>query len=205
MAKSLAAWFLVAIVAASPTTPPREVIEAAVARVVALADEMPDPAGRADLERYRGEVRQIAVGLFDFEEMSRRALGRHWAARTPAQRAEFVKLFTDMLERTYVGRIESRAVDRIAYVGESLDGAYAVVRSRITSRKRTETSLDYRLHLDEGRWKVYDISVDGVSFVSTYRSEFNRIIQSSSYASLVDRLRGQRLQIDAVATRSDRR
>jgi phospholipid transport system substrate-binding protein len=205
MGKSLAAWFLVAIAAASPTTPPRELIETAVARVVALADALPDPPASADLEQYRSEVRRIAAGLFDFDEMSRRALGRHWMARTPAQRAEFVTLFTDMLERTYVGRIDSRGVDAIAYPGESIDGPFAVVRSRITMRKRTEMSLDYRLHLDEGRWRVYDISVDGVSFVSTYRSEFNRIIQSSSYASLLERLRSRHLQIDPLASQSVRR
>jgi phospholipid transport system substrate-binding protein len=205
MAKSLAAWFLVAIAAASPTTPPRELIETAVSRVVALADALPDPPASTDLEEYRGEVRRIAAGLFDFDEMSRRALGRHWTARTPAQRVEFVTLFTDMLERTYVGRIDSRAVEAIAYPGEQIDGSFAVVRSRISMRKRTEMSLDYRLHLDEGRWRVYDISVDGVSFVSTYRSEFNRIIQSSSYASLVERLRSRRLQVDALASPSARR
>jgi phospholipid transport system substrate-binding protein len=201
MAKGLAAWFLVALAAASPTTPPRELIETAVARVVALADELPDPATRAALEKYREEVRRIAAGLFDFEEMSRRALGRHWTARTPAQRVEFVKLFTDMLERTYVGRIDSRAVDAISYPGENIDGPFALVRSRISMRKRTEMALDYRLHLDEGRWKVYDIAVDGVSFVSTYRSEFNRIIRSSSYAALLEQLRSRKLEIDALASR----
>jgi len=73
------------------------------------------------------------------------------------------------------------------------------VRSRILSRRRTETLLDYRLHLVDGkRWKVFDISIDGVSFVSTYRSEFSRIIQSSSYASLVERMRKKRLEIDAL-------
>jgi len=104
----------------------------------------------------------------------------HWAARTREERSEFVSLFTDLLERAYLGKIES----------------YAVVRSRIIPKRRSvdnrvrETGLEYRLHKKDGRWKVYDVIIDGVSFVSTYRSQFDRIIKASSYTTLVDRLRG---------------
>jgi phospholipid transport system substrate-binding protein len=165
------------------------------------ADRVPRPELA---EKRRVEMRRMAAEIFDFDEMARRALSRHWAGRTKAEQAEFVALFTDLLERTYVARIESYAGEKITYPNEIIDGAYATVRSRITSRRRTETTLDYRLHLDEGRWKVFDISVDGVSFVSTYRSEFGRIIQASSYGALIDRMRKKRVEIDALARRSDR-
>jgi phospholipid transport system substrate-binding protein len=102
-----------------------------------------------------------------------------------------------------MSRLESYAGETISYPTEVVDGNYATVRSRIVTR-RSETALDYRLHLDGGRWRVFDISVDGVSFVSTYRSEFNRIIQASSYSSLLDRLRKKRIEIDALARRTDR-
>jgi phospholipid transport system substrate-binding protein len=122
--------------------------------------------------------------------------GVDWTARTPAERAEFVGLFTDLLERAYIGRIESYAGEKIVYPSEKVDGDFAVVRSRIVPRRRTadsrvhDTVLEYRLMRRERRWKVYDVLIDGVSFVSTYRSQFDRIIKSSSYATLVDRLRG---------------
>jgi phospholipid transport system substrate-binding protein len=140
----------------------------------------------------------VAAELFDFDEISRRALSRHWAARTPEEQAEFTRLFTDLLERTYVGRIESYSGESIVYLGEAVDGSFATVRSKVVTRRRTETPFDYRLHLRDGRWRVYDILIDHVSFVATYRSEFARIIQRESYAALVERLHKQNLDAAAL-------
>jgi phospholipid transport system substrate-binding protein len=100
-----------------------------------------------------------------------------------------VHLFTDVLERTYIGRIEAYAGEKIVYVGEVVDGPFATVRTKVVTRRRTETPLEYKLHLRDGRWKVYDILIDHVSFVSMYRSEFARILQREPYTGLVDRLR----------------
>jgi len=80
-------------------------------------------------------------------------------------------------------------VERILYTGENVDGHYATVRSKIVTRRRAEVAMDYRLLLRDGRWRAYDVLLDGVSFVATFRSEFDRIIKQSSYAGLVDRLR----------------
>jgi phospholipid transport system substrate-binding protein len=149
----------------------------------------------------------VAEELFDFEEVSRRALSVHWAARTPAERTEFVGLFTDLLERAYIGHIEAYAGEKIVYPAEKIDGDFAVVRSRIVPKRRTadarvtETGLEYRLHRKDGRWKVYDVLIDGVSFVSTYRSQFDRIIKVSSYSALADRLRGPEASRFAISER----
>jgi phospholipid transport system substrate-binding protein len=149
--------------------------------------------------RRRAQIRGIAEAMFDFEEVSRRALSVHWAARTPAERTEFVGLFTDLLERAYIGRVESYTGEKIVYPAEKIDGDFAIVRSRIVPKRRgdartQETGLEYRLLKKDGRWKVYDVVIDGVSFVSTYRSQFDRIIKASSYATLVDRLRDPRTE-----------
>ncbi len=206
MSKALAAWFLIAAAAASPAITPRDVVQGAVARVIStLEDAKPGeslPATRPNAERVRAEIRRIASDLFDFDEIARRALSRHWAGRTRAEQTEFTALFTDLLERSYVGKIESYTGEKIVYMGEVVDGNYATVRSRIITRRRTDTALDYRLHEIDGRWKVYDVLIDGVSFVSTYRSEFNRVIQSSSYDELVERLRKKRIDVLAVSGKS---
>jgi phospholipid transport system substrate-binding protein len=209
MSKALAAWFLVAAAAASPAVAPRDVVQGAVARVISTLEEAKlnqgEPtaaAARPSAERVRAEIRRIATDLFDFDEIARRALSRHWANRTRAEQTEFTALFTDLLERSYVGKIESYSGEKIVYTGEVMDGDYATVRSRIVTRRRTDTALDYRLHQIEGRWKVYDVLIDGVSFVSTYRSEFNRVIQSSSYDELVERLRKKGIDVLAVSGRS---
>jgi phospholipid transport system substrate-binding protein len=204
MGKGFAAWLLVTLATAAPATPPRDVVQNALTRVAAVLEmQMPDgeQVTRGQLvERRRAELRKIAKDVFDFDEMARRALSRHWANRSTADHAEFVTLFTEMLERAYVGRIESLAGERVSILGETIDGNYATVRSRITG-KRHDTTLDYRLHLDEGRWQVFDIVIDGVSFVSTYRAEFDRVIRTSSYTGLVERLRQKQLEVEAFSSR----
>jgi len=196
MGKALMVWFLVAGAMAAPAASPREVVQAAVSRVIAAIHRAeldapdPSPTRRLAMEQRRLEIRRIASDLFDFDEIARRALSRHWPARTPPEQAEFVRLFTDLLGRTYIGRIESYSGEKIVYTGEVIDGPYATVRSKVvTTRRNADTPLDYRLHLREGRWKVYDVLIDHVSFVATYRSEFGRILQREPYAALVDRLR----------------
>jgi len=202
MGKSVFALLLAAAIA-SPAASPREVVQRSVGRVLEVVDAsgQPSPGERGVVSamssvRRRGQVRSIADELFDFDEVARRALSVHWAARTPAERTEFVAAFTDLLERAYIGRIESYAGEKIVYPAEKIDGDFAIVRSRIVPKRRTvdarvqETGLEYRMLKKDGRWKVYDVLIDGVSFVSTYRSQFDRIIKASSYQMLVDRLRG---------------
>jgi phospholipid transport system substrate-binding protein len=205
MGKAFMTWLLVASAVAAPTMGPREIVEAAVGRVVLAIQrvgiESSDPArpSRLAMEQRRVEVRRVATDLFDFDEISRRALSRHWTARSLEEQAEFVRLFTDLLERTYLGRIESYSGERIVYMGETVDGPFATVRSKVVTRRRGETPLDYRLHLRDGRWKVYDVLIDHVSFVATYRSEFSRILQREPYTALVERLRKQNVAAAALA------
>jgi phospholipid transport system substrate-binding protein len=166
------------VLAAEPT----EVLRKRVDRVVQLLSQ---PGN------HRAEIRQVAEEVFDFEEMSRRALGPHWNARTPEERGEFVRLFTDLLERTYVGRVESARGGKVLYGGDTIDGNEATVRTRLVTPQRTEIPLDYRMHRKNGRWQIYDVNVEGISLVNNYRSQFNTVIQSSSYAALVERLRSK--------------
>ena len=192
MGKTLAAWIMVAGAVAAPGMGPRETVESAVGRVITLLQDgdavKTESTARQAADR-RSEIRRLARELFDFEEVTRRTLSRHWAARSADERAEFVALFTDLLERSYVTRVEAYAGENIAYFGEAVDASYATVRSKILTDRRSEIALDYRLHLRDGRWRVYDLQIDGVSFVSTYRSQFDRIIQAESYAALVERMR----------------
>ncbi|MBI2161490.1 MAG: ABC transporter substrate-binding protein [Candidatus Rokubacteria bacterium] len=199
MGKALAAWLMVAGAAvASPVTGPREAVESAIVRVLSVIEDG-EVNGKAVTDR-RAEVRRIARELFDYDEITRRTLSRHWSQRTADEQAEFVALFSDLLERSYVSRIEAYAGEKIAFVGEVIDGGFATVRSKVVTQRRTETVLDYRMHVREGRWRVYDVLIDGVSFVSTYRSQFDRVIQAESYGALVERLRKRNFE-SAVAER----
>jgi phospholipid transport system substrate-binding protein len=208
MGGSIAALVLLAAATVSLASP-REVVQRAVTRVIEVLDasgqaaphEKSAVAAVIGSARRRAQIRTIADELFDFEEVSRRALSVHWAVRTPAERAEFIQLFTDLLERAYLYKIEAYSGEKIIYPAERIDGDFAVVRSRIIPRKSgadgraRETGLEYRLVRKGGRWKAYDVVIDGVSFVSTYRTQFDRIITASSYGRLVDRMRGAEAKI----------
>ena len=143
------------------------------------------------------QVRHAAVGriveeTFDLREMTRRTLGPHWQGLTEAERAEFVTLFGDLLDRAYFTRIAAYNGERITVLGDSIDGDLATVRTRIVTQQGTEIPVDYRMLRRGDRWVVYDVSIEGVSLVANYRAQFNRIIQTSSYQALVDKLRAKR-------------
>jgi len=134
-------------------------------------------------------VRRIANDIFDFSETAKRSLARHWQSRTPAEREEFVQLFGDLLERSYISKIELYGGEKIGYIGESMDGDLATVRTRIVTRHGTEIPIDYKMHTLGSRWLVYDVSIEGVSLIANYRTQFNKIIQTQSYAELVKRMK----------------
>src|SRR5262249_14078403 len=160
MGKALAAWIMMAGAVAAPAMGPRETVETAVVRVINLTQDIepaakPEAAAPRQSADKRTEIRRIARDLFDFEEVTRRPLSRHWAARTADERAEFVALFTEMLERAYINRVEAYAGENITYVGEAIDANYAPVRSKILTDRRSEITLDYRMPLRHGRSRVY--------------------------------------------------
>ena len=162
-----------------------------------------DPAlARGD---RRAAVRKIAREAFDVTEAARRVLARHWQARTPAEREEFTQLFADLLERTYIARLDEYGGERIRYVGESVDGELATVRARIVTRTGIEVPVESRMVHRGERWLIYDVLIENVSLVGNYRSQFDRIVRSSSYEELVRRLKQKRddfLNEQAPARRS---
>ncbi|HEU5305545.1 MAG TPA: ABC transporter substrate-binding protein [Gemmatimonadales bacterium] len=168
--------------------PPTDQLRTQIDRVIKTLE---DPALQKEgkvLER-RKAVRKIAEEIFDFGETAKRSLGRHWQGRTPAEREEFVQLFADLLERSYIGKVELFNGERITYTGETIDGDLAMVRTRIITKQGTEIPVDYRLHKRGERWLVYDVVIEGVSLVANYRTQFNKIIQTSSYQELVKKMR----------------
>ena len=125
-------------------------------------------------------------------ETARRVLARHWQARTPAEREEFTLLFADLLERTYIARLDEYGGERIRYVSESVDGELATVRARIVTRTGIEVPVESRMVRRGERWLIYDVLIENVSLVANYRSQFDRIVRSSSYEELVRRLKQKR-------------
>jgi phospholipid transport system substrate-binding protein len=162
-----------------------------IERVVkVLADPGLKVPGR-EQERHAA-IRRIGEEIFDLREMTRRTLGPHWQRLTDAERAEFVTLFGDLLDRAYFSRIAAYNGEKVTVLGDSIDGDLATVRTRIVTQQGAEIPVDYRMLRRGDRWVVYDVSIEGVSLVANYRAQFNRIIQTSSYQALVDKLRSKR-------------
>lgn len=166
-----------------------------------------DPALRAPdkAQERRDVIRRVANQIFDFEETAKRALGPHWAARTPAERKEFVALFTDLLERSYVSRIEQYSGEKVAYAGDQVTGDQAVVKTRIAGKTGSEIPVDYRMMKTGNGWRVYDVNIEGVSLVANYRTQFNKIVQTESYQALVDRLKARGTGDAAASPKTPRR
>ena len=155
--------------------------------LVVLRDPRFKPAAKT--KERREQLKQILFARFDFTEMAKRSLGANWRRRTPKEREEFVRLFSDLLERAYADTIESYGDEKIVYVGERLDGGYADISSKVLTSKGEEFSLNYRAHFVGGEWRVYDVVVENISMVNNYRSQFNRVISNASYEELVRRLK----------------
>ena len=177
---------LTASVAAALT--PTETVRSRVDEALQSLSKTANPGAEAS-ERRRADIRRAADTLFDFPDMSRRALGRHWTDRTPAEREEFTRLFTDLIARTYIGKIDRYAGESIAYVGERVDGEEASVRSQVVTAKGSQIPVEYRMHRANDAWSAYDVLIENVSLVGTYRSQFDRIIKAESFADLLRRLR----------------
>jgi phospholipid transport system substrate-binding protein len=171
---------------------PIDLVRSSVTRVVTVVQSQ--PGGATLTAPRRAQIRRIAEELFDFDEMARRALGQHWKDRSPQEQAEFVPLFINLLERSYLTAVGSYPLSTITFQGENVGAAYADVRSRIISDRR-EVPVEYRLLQNGGRWAVYDVVADGVSLISSYRSQFNSIIRTSSFAQLLERLRSREANV----------
>src|SRR5437660_5487323 len=139
----------------------------------------------------RAAVRKAAIEIFDVQETAKRALGRHWQARTPAEREEFVQLFADLLERTYINKIDFYGGEKLKFTDEKIDGDIATVRGTVTTKQGTDVLVQARMHKRGERWLIYDIAIENISLISNYRAQFDRIIRTSSYGDLVKRLRNQ--------------
>jgi phospholipid transport system substrate-binding protein len=184
---------------------PTEQLRGRVDRVLRILEEA-DLKSEARAPQRRTAIREVVYEIFDFRELSQRSLGPHWPARTPAERDEFVLLFADLLERSYIGKIEMYSGgDRILYTGESIDGDQASVRTKIVTKQGTEIPVDYRMHRVGERWLVYDVAIEGVSLIANYRAQFNRIIRQSSFKGLVTQLAAKRDEAQAADATAGKR
>jgi phospholipid transport system substrate-binding protein len=167
--------------------PPTDQIKAATDRVLVILQD-PELKKPEQAAERRKQIRAVANEVFDWPETGKRALGVKAQACSAQQREEFSPLFTDLIERSYVSKLELYSGERIAYTGESSEGDQSTVRSKITT-KSGDIPIDYQMHKVGDRWRVYDVAIERVSLVANYRSQFNKIIQQSNCGELIKKLK----------------
>ena len=169
---------------------PTEELRGHVDQVIKIL-QRPELQGDDKTTERRVAVRQVASDIFDFQETAKRSLGRHWQARTPAEREEFTHLFGDLVEHAYISKIDRYSGENVSYVGKSVEGDQATVRTKILTKQASQVPVDYRMLRQGAHWRVYDVIIEGVSLTANYRTQFNKIIQTASYEDLVAKLKAK--------------
>jgi phospholipid transport system substrate-binding protein len=169
---------------------PMEQVRASVDKVLnILRDKELKKPEKTEVRREK--IKTVVHERFNFDEMSKRSLAIHWAQRTPAEKKEFVDLFSDLLERSYTKKIEGYTDEQILYTAESVEGNYAIVKTKVLTKNKTEIPIDYRLIRANTKWEIYDVVIEGVSLINNYRTQFNKIIRTQSYQELVKRMKSK--------------
>ncbi|MBU4425216.1 MAG: ABC transporter substrate-binding protein [Proteobacteria bacterium] len=168
---------------------PTEMIRKTTDKIIGIVIDpaLKGPEKAAERKRL---VREAVSEQFNREEMSRRTLAQHWSKRTGGEKKEFVDLYAKLLEGTYLDKVEGYSGEKVLYEDETVDGKYAVVKVKILSKQGTKISVEYRLKKGID-WLVYDVSIEGVSLVNNYRTQFNSIIVRSSYKELIKQLKAK--------------
>jgi phospholipid transport system substrate-binding protein len=166
-------------------TSPLNEVKKTLNEVLRVVAEKP---GDANKDLRRKELRQVLEPRFDFEEMAKRSLGANWKERTEAEQKDFVSVFSELLARTYVARIENVKPGMVQFENESVELPRAIVKTTVKSEGST-FPIDYRLILKDNQWKVYDVVIENIGLVANYRNEFSGIIRREEFSGLMKSLR----------------
>ena len=171
--------------ATTPADTPKEQLRLTIDRVFSIFEN--PSLGEVEKKRI---LREIILPRFDYDEMAKRVLATHWKANKDRM-AEFIPLFIGLLEKAYMtmNTFEAAKGAKIEYGLERVDGNIAEVHTKIITKNGNAVPIVYRLRLSGNDWKVYDMAVEGISMVSNYRSQFNKIILTSSFDELLKRMR----------------
>lgn len=170
---------------AEGTADARAVVSQAMDHVlVALSDK-----NLSDDQRLR-RIEQVAYANFDFETMSKLVLARNWKKFSKDERRQFVAEFKDLLARSYGGRLKRYSDEGVEIVGTRAEPrGDMTVQTQVVGGDFDGATVDYRMRKRGQQWKAIDIVVEGVSLVSSYRSQFREVLSGSSPEKLLERMR----------------
>jgi len=166
----------------------------AVLRDPALQDESMRPERRKKLW-------DILSPVFDFEEIPKRVLGRHWRNITPQQREEFSDVFIEIIKDAFLGKSDSYQGQNIVYLRETVIKNRSKVQTKFIMSKGKEISIDFSMIKRNNQWRIYDVIIEGVSLIGNYRSQVKSILMKSSFEELMVMVYEKRNEFVAEGTK----
>ena len=185
---SLAAlMFTTSAICHADTQSPKAEIQKTIDSIISTVQANPGDAGKGP---RRQKLREIINPKFDFDEMSKRSLGSNWTDITPAEQKDFTTVFSELLARTYLSKIETVKPGMVKVESEQIDGAKAVVKTVVLSQGDT-FPIDYKMMYRDNGWRVYDVVIENIGLVANYRNEFSGIIRKDKFSGLMEKLRAK--------------
>ena len=166
-------------------------------RIKAATDKLLEIVTNHDLdppemaENRARMIRETVDTVFDWGAFSQRAMGKHWRKLSKEQKDEFIKLFGHLIERTYMDKTRQYSGQQLSFIKEENDEKYGTVDAEVIIKNEANISIQFRVFKKDETWFVYDVYVEGVSFVNNYRDQFNEIMTKSGYGELVNRLKAK--------------
>lgn len=165
--------------------PPLKKVETTIDQIIKIVEALPGDDKKVE---RRKQLRELINPVFNFDEMARRSLGTNWTEATPEEQKEFTEVFSDLLARTYLSKIETVKPGMVKVTKESVDTKYATVETTVTNKGDT-FPLIYRLQNDSGVWRVFDVKIENIGLVANYRNEFAGIIRKEKISGLIQKLK----------------
>ena len=147
-------------------------------------------------EDKRAQMSTVINERFDFRAMSQRTLATNWKKTTDEEKQQFVALFSQLIENSYVGKIEAYTNEKVEYPGEKIKGRKAVVETLIVTSS-ADVPVNYRVYQKGDQWLVYDVIIEGVSLISNYRSSYQEIMKKEGFDGLLAKMQAK---IDELAS-----
>lgn len=167
---------------------PQAVIKTGTDQVLELLKKYPENT-QVRREKIRTAVDKYVDEYFDFDEIAKHALGTRWNEQPPEKQQEFTRDFSQLLFNTYIGKIEKYAFEKMTYNQKQIGGNCAVIEALEAGDQSGKVSIDYYLRLKDGKWKVYDVAIDGIGLVTDYRCQFETILLRKSFDDLLRQLK----------------
>lgn len=167
--------------------------------VKARTKEVTDILSKPDSKKRATQLQTVIKQTIDFRELASRALGEHWAKRTPEEQQEFLDLLQELLQANYEGKLEGHQLGKdyeIKYEAEKTKGDKAVVKTVVVG-KEEQRPVDYKLLKKDEDWSIFDVVIDDISLEETYRDSYTEIIESEGWPALIQRMKDKAKEVRA--------